>query len=693
MAVVLQAKEFLVNQALLTGETFPAEKRPGPVPLDAGLSERHNCVFMGSSVRSGTGTALIVRTGKSTVLGEISQALIQQSPETEFERGLRHFGGLLLRIMIVTVLAVLSINIILQRPTIDTLLFAIALAVGLSPELLPAILTITLSRGAQNMARQGVIVRHLNAIENLGSMDILCTDKTGTLTRGVVQLDATLDTSGASNVRILHLATLNASLQTGLSNPLDEAIVARARSEGIDCSSITKLDEIPYDFSRKRLGVVVEAETPDDAMLIVKGALTQVLDVCSQIRRGDTVALLDESDMDAIQKRFSELSQQGFRVLGLATRVIPRQPVYTRDDEQQMTFEGFLLFFDPPEPQARRTLQALHALEVELKIITGDNHLVARHIAETVGLSTGRVLTGGEMLDLTDEALWQLAPEVSVFAEVDPAQKERVIRALQKTGHAVGYLGDGINDAPALHAADVGISVNTAVDVAKEAADLVLLEHELDAVRLGIEEGRRTFANTLKYVFITTSANFGNMVSMAAASLFLPFLPLLAKQVLLNNFLSEIPAMGIAADRVDPDWRRSPHRWNMRFVRDVMLTFGLVSVLFDLLTFSVLLYFLGGNADLFRTGWFLESLLTELLILFVIRTAGPFHRSRPGRLLLWSTVVVLLIALALPYTGIGAVFSLHPLPAPMLGAILLISAVYMLVSEATKRAFYRRHAP
>jgi len=688
--ILLEARDFHVSQAVLTGETFPVEKRPGVVAVESPLVERSNCVFMGTSVRSGTATALIVRTGSTTEFGRVADKLALRPPETEFETGLRHFGGLLLRVMTAVVIAVLALNILLHRPTIDTVMFAMALAVGLSPELLPAILTVTLARGARSMAHLGVIVRRLNAIENLGSMDVLCCDKTGTLTRGVVRLDAATDVDGSSSTNILRLAWLNSSLQTGLVNPLDEAIIAAATDSGIAGTGQRKLDEIPYDFVRKRLSIVVEETATGAALMITKGALRNVLEICDRVERGDATEVLDEAAARGIEQRFLGLSEQGYRVLGLACKSLSLSGTCSRDDERDMLFCGFLLFLDPPEEGVQATLDGLRRLGIALKIITGDNRYVARHVAAAVGISVDRLITGADLARMRDEALWRLAPDVALYAEVDPNQKERIISALRRTGHVVGYLGDGINDAPALHAADVGISVDQAVDVAKEAADFVLLRHDLEVLRQGIEEGRHTFANTLKYLFITTSANFGNMISMAFASFLLPFLPLLAKQILLNNFLSDVPAIGLAGDNVDREWDRTPHRWDIGFIRNFMITFGLVSTAFDALAFGALLYLAGPVAEVFRTGWFVESLLTELLILFVIRSYRPFYRSRPGRWLLVSTFVVVAATLALPYTAIGALFGFVPLPAPIMAAMLLISLAYLVVSELTKSRLYRR---
>ncbi len=520
-------------------------------------------------------------------------------------------------------------------------------------------------------------------------MDTLCTDKTGTLTRGVVALDGALDADGQPSTTVLRMAWLNASLQTGLRNPLDEAIGDYARDKAPAMTGADKLDEIPYDFVRKRLSVLLRDASEPTPRLICKGALDNVLQVSAFVQQGDAVLPLTAERREALASRFAAWSAAGYRVLGLAWRSMEGERC-TVDDEQALVFAGFLLFFDPPEPGVREELATLRELGVAVKIISGDNRLIARQVAESVGIDVERVITGAEIGQMRDEALINLAPRVSLFAEVDPNQKERIIRALQKTGHVVGFLGDGINDAPALHAADVGISVDNAVDVAKEAADFVLLRHELGLVRQGIDEGRRTFANTLKYIYLTTSANFGNMISMAVASFFLPFLPLLAKQILLNNFLSDIPAIGIAGDRVDADWSRTPHRWDIGEVRRFMILFGLISSAFDLLTFGVLLYLVGEQPELFRSGWFVESLITELAIIFVVRTHKPFYRSRPGRFLLVSSLLIALLTVLLPYTPVGGWFALQPLPATVLGAVLLITLLYAACSEWTKQRFFAR---
>ena len=688
--VLLEANDFFVNQAVLTGETFPVEKTPGVIPDKASLAERTNCVFMGTSVRSGTAHVLIIQTGKSTVFGQIAERLSLRPAQTEFERGVQKFGYLLTQVMLVMVVLVLAINIFLSKPPIDSLLFALALAVGLTPELLPAIISITLSHGAQQMAKRGVIVRRLNAIENFGSMDMLCTDKTGTLTEGVVRLDGALDLEGQPSPAVLNYTYLNSQFQTGINNPLDDAIIAYAQKAGLKAAAEQKVDEIPYDFVRKCLSVVT-ANAKNERTLITKGALENILKICSQVQSGSESRPLDDKARAGIEQHYSEWSEKGFRVLGVATRRLEGQAVsYSRVDEKDLTFIGFLLFFDPPKVDVQKAIVDLASRGVQLKIITGDNEKVARHVAEAVHLPITGLLTGSALNGMSDEALLHAAEATNIFAAVDPNQKERIILALRKTKHVVGYMGDGINDAPALHAADVGISVDTAVDVAKDAADFVLLKQDLDILREGIDVGRMTFANTLKYILTTISANFGNMFSMAAASLLLPFLPLLAPQILLNNFLSDIPGTTIASDNVDPEWVAKPRRWNTVFIRDYMVLFGLVSSIFDFLTFGVLLFLFRASPVEFRTGWFIESLLTELVIALVVRTRRVFFRSRPGTLLLISTLIFIGVTLVLPYMPFNSLFGFVPLPAPLMLMMLGLTALYVVVTEIAKKFFYSR---
>ncbi len=683
--LVIEAKDFFVNQAVLTGETFPVEKTAGVVAETAGLSERTNVVFMGTNVRSGSAKVIIVETGLNTAFGQIADRLTLRPPETEFEHGIKRLGYLLTEVMFLLVLGIFFFNVVFHKPVLDSLLFSIALAVGLTPQLLPAIININLSKGSQQMAKHGVIVRRLESIENFGSMDILCTDKTGTLTQGVVKLDGALDVDGNPSALVGLFAFLNASMQTGLANPLDEAIVAMSAK---DADGFSKLDEIPYDFVRKRLSIVVKGKDAS-AVLITKGALKKVLSVCTRVNTENGEKDFDDTMQASLQNKFEAWSDQGYRVLGVATKLVDVQKhPFSQDDEKEMTFAGFLLFFDPPKTGVQDTILALNKLGVQLKIITGDNRLVARHTGQVVGLGDAKVLTGAEIDELRDEALWHAVEETTIFAEVDPNEKERIILALKKRGHVVGYMGDGINDAPSLHSADVGISVANAVDVAKEAADLVLLKQDLDVLREGIIQGRKTFANTLKYVFMATSANFGNMFSMAGASLFLPFLPMLPKQILLINFLTDLPEMTIANDNVDEAYITRPRRMDIDFIRRFMLVFGPLSSVFDYATFAILMWVMKANEGVFQTGWFVESILSAGVVVFAVRTRLPFIRSKPSRTMLTITAAVILFTLWLPFSPLAGLLGFKPLSWSLLLVILGIVTLYFFSAEIIKRWFY-----
>jgi Mg2+-importing ATPase len=685
--VILAAKDFLLSEASLTGESFPVEKQPGVVPPEAPVARRTNCVFAGTSVRSGAATVLVVETGLRTAFGAVAARLKARAPETEFARGVRQFGYLLVRIMVFIVIFVLAVNQLLGRPVLESLLFAVALAVGLTPELLPAIVSVTLAHGARAMARSGVIVRRLEAIENLGSMDVLCTDKTGTLTAGVVLLDAAVDPEGLPSQEVAQLAYLNAALETGIENPLDAAIVAAGKRDGLAVAARAKIDEIPYDFIRKRLTIVVVDDDPAHHLIVSKGAFANVLEVCTTL---DGMPL-DQSAGERLSAYYRKRSAEGFRVLAVAAKRAVAKERYEHADEAGMRFAGFLLFLDPPKPGAARTIGDLAAVGVRIKIITGDNRYVAAHVAEAIGLDPHAMLTGEELVRMKDESLWHRAPKTALFVEVDPQQKERIVRALQRTGHAVGYLGDGINDAPALHAADVGISVDQAVDVARDSADIVLLRPDLDVLRRGVEDGRRTFANTLKYIGITTSANFGNMISMALATPLLPFLPLAAKQILLNNFLSDLPLVTVSTDNVDRPRIRRPQRWRVKHVQRFMIVFGLLSTVFDLLTFGLLLYVFDSDQATFQTAWFVVSLLTEIAVVMVLRTNGAAWRSVPSGLLVWTSVVVGLAALAIPYAApLSGALGFVPLSWTLMVTTIAIVAGYVLATEAVKHRFFRR---
>ncbi len=685
--VILAARDFNVSEAVLTGETFPVVKTPGLSPADATLSRRSNVVFAGTSVRSGTADVLMVRTGIETEFAAIAASLERQVPQTEFSLGIRRFGVLMTEIMFVIVILVFFANALFGRPLTDSILFSLALAVGLTPELLPAIISVTLARGARAMAANGVIVRRLEAIENLGSMDILCTDKTGTLTEGVIQMDGALDVNGMASAKVALYARLNAGLQSGMANPLDEAIMAAAGDVAAE-AGYTKLDEIPYDFMRKRLSVLVR-DADQKRLLICKGAVDNVLSVCTTLREGDAATPLDESRLAAIQDRFRQWGEQGFRVLAVATARPGEERAPGRVPEEGLCLEGFLLFLDPPKQGVADCLKDLARRGIRVKMISGDNRHVAAHLAETIGLSTRSILTGGELQALSSDALAARAARIDLFVEIDPNQKERIVTALRSRGHVVGYLGDGINDAPALHEADIGISVDKAVDAAREAADIVLLKQDLGVLVKGVDDGRMTFANTMKYIAITTSANFGNMISMALASFALPFLPLLAKQILLNNFLSDIPSFAIATDRVDEEDRLKPRHWDIGFVRRFMVTFGLVSSLFDFMTFGFLILMVQASEQHFQTAWFVESLVTELLIVFIIRTRRRFWQSGPSPLLASLTLLSAVIAFMLPVLPFAGWFGFVPLPLPVAAGLFVISLLYLLVSELTKYWFFK----
>lgn len=687
--ILLETRDLNVSEAALTGETFPVVKAAGICPPEATIGQRTNTAFTGTSVRSGTATMAVVRTGGKTEFAAIAATIAHVAPETDFARGIRRFGYLMTEVMLVIVVLVFFANLLLHRPAVDSLLFSLALAVGLTPELLPAIISVTLARGARAMAANDLIVRRLDAIENLGSMDLLCTDKTGTLTEGVIHLDACLDPGGTEAPQVRLWALLNATLQTGMANPLDEAIAAGRRPED-DLAGYAKVDEIPYDFIRKRLSVIVRQPGRAEDLMVCKGAVQTVVEACSSVIEAETVVPLDEKRAGMIDEKVRAWSGQGFRVLGLAIRRLAPQDAYRREDEAGLAFAGFLLFLDPPKAGMAETLKAIAGRGIAVKIVTGDNRHVAAHLAGIVGLPHRRILTGEEVRGLTKEALLHRVCENDIFAEIDPNQKERIIAALRRRGHVVGYLGDGINDAPALHEADVGISVEGAVDVAREAADLILLQRDLGVLLRGVDDGRRTFANTMKYISITTSANFGNMVSMAVASLALPFLPLLAPQILLNNFLSDVPSLAIATDNVDADQVRTPRRWDIAFVRRFMVTFGLVSSVFDAVTFAFLLLVAGAAASVFQTGWFVESLITELAIVLVVRTRKAFWLSRPSALLSWLTLTVGLLAVAIPYLPGAGWFGFTTLPLPVVGGLVMITLAYLAASEMTKHWFFAR---
>jgi Mg2+-importing ATPase len=683
--LILESEDLFVDEATLTGETYPAEKSFGVLLQETPLAQRTNTSFMGTHVVSGVAKGVVVHTGKETEFGKVSERLKLRLRETEFEHGVRRFGYFLMEVTVLLVVAIFIFNIYLARPVLDSFLFSLALAVGLTPQLLPAIISINLAHGAKNMAKQKVIIKRLASIENFGSMNVLCSDKTGTLTEGKVKLYAALDVEGKEKENVLFYGYLNAFYETGFTNPMDEAIRTHRK---FDLSGYQKQDEVPYDFVRKRLSIFVSKD--DKRLLVTKGALLNVLDVCSSAENSEGTIVNIASVQEEIQHCFEDFSHRGFRTLGVAYRYIDSASRINKDFETDMIFLGFLVFIDPPKAGISDVLSKLKQIGVNMKVITGDNHLVASSLSEQVGLSNVQILTGSDLQKISDEALLKRASEVDVFAEVEPNQKERIILALRKAGNVVGFMGDGINDASALHAADVGISVDSAVDVAKEAADIVLLEKDLNVLEQGVREGRKTFANTIKYVFMATSANFGNMFSMAGASLFLPFLPLLPRQILLTNLLTDLPEMTIAVDHVDDELVEKPRRWNIGFIRKFMLIFGLLSSIFDYLTFGALLLLFRASAQQFRTGWFVESVISASLIVLVIRSRKPFFKSKPGKYMLIVTFLVVVTVLVLPFIPPGRIFSFSPLPWYLFALVGLITLLYVFSAETVKRVFYRR---
>jgi Mg2+-importing ATPase len=683
--LVIESKDLFIDEAMLTGETFPSEKAEAVLPAETPLGKRTNALWMGTHVVSGSARALIVRTGKETEFGKVSERLKLRPQETEFERGIRQFGYFLMEVTMVLVVAIFAINVYLARPVLESILFSLALAVGLTPQLLPAIISINLSHGAKRMAQKKVIVKRLASIENFGSMNVICSDKTGTLTEGIVHVQSACDVEGAPSEKVLLHAYLNASYETGFTNPIDEAIRNHRK---FDLSGYAKQDEIPYDFLRKRLSILVSHG--DMHLMVTKGSMQNVLDVCSSAETKEGTIVDIATVRDRIRQHLEEFSSKGFRTLGVAYKNMGAESRISKDHEAGMTFSGFLVLFDPPKPNLMETITSLKNLGVALKIITGDNHLVAAHISQQIGLSNTKILTGADLHQLSDTALLQRITNVDVFAEIEPNQKERIIIALRKAGNVVGYMGDGMNDASAIHAADVGISVDSAVDVAKDAADIVLLEKDLGVLVQGVREGRTTFANTLKYVFMATSANFGNMFSMAGVSLFLPFLPLLPKQILLMNLMTDFPEMTIATDSVDEEMVNYPRRWDIKAIRKFMITFGIVSSVFDYLTFGLLLLVLHATQVQFRTGWFLESVISASLIVLVIRSRKPFFKSRPGKYLLMTTLSVFAATLVLPFTPVAALFGFSPLPILFLLLIGLIVLFYIVTAEITKKVFYKK---
>ncbi len=687
-ARLVQTTALQVQQAALTGESQPAEKIADDltVPSET-LAEVHNRVLLGTSVISGSATALVTATGRNTAFGDIAASLASKPPQTEFERGLAGFSMLIVRTVFFLVLFIFLVGVLAHHRALETILFAISLAVGLTPEGLPAITTITLSVGAQRMAQKKVIVKYLESIQNFGSIDTFCSDKTGTLTSGQTQLEGHLDLSHQASDRVLLFGYLNCAYDTGIKSPLDDAILQYGKVDG---RGYSKVGEIPFDFERRRLSVIVQHG--DELLLLTKGAPESVLPFCSTYELNEVNKPLDDAARANFVKMYQDLNTQGYRALAVAYRPVPQEAHYSVTDEQHMILLGFLTFADPPKPDVAQALQALKSDGVQVKILTGDNELVTRHVCQQVGLDTSRMVLGSELDKMNDDALAAIVEQVHVFARVAPAQKNRIILALKSRKHVVGYMGDGINDAPSLHTADVGISVSTGVDVAKDAAAIILLEMSLQVLHDGILEGRKAFGNVIKYLLMGTSSNFGNMFSMAGAYVFLPFLPMLPSQILLNNLLYDTSQVAIPTDNVDPNFMKKPQHWDMSLIRNFMICIGPLSSIFDFLTFFLMLHVFHAGPVLFHTGWFVESLCTQTLVVFVIRTAGSALRSRPSRALTITVLLIVTIAILLPYTPLAVPLGFTPLPGLYFLFLIAMILSYLVLVELVKRPLMRRYA-
>jgi Mg2+-importing ATPase len=688
-ARVIESKDLFMNQSALTGESFPVEKASSiHSSRDASLIEWKDYLFMGTSVVSGSATAVAVKTGSSTEYGKIAKKLAGRQPETEFERGIRKFGYLIMQVTVFLVIFVFLVNSLYMRDVLQSLLFAVALAVGITPELLPMIITVNLSRGAMAMAKKGVIVKRLSSIQDFGSMDVLCTDKTGTLTENKITLVKHIDIEGNDDEKVLLFSFLNSLYETGLKSPIDDAIL---RHKEVDTRGYEKIDEIPFDFIRKRVSIVAEIE--GQRFLISKGAPEEISEVCSSVELRNQIGTITGDLRKEIEQRFSELSSDGFRVLAISyKRVEVSKQVFSVDDENEMSFLGFVAFIDPPKETARESLQLLRKAGVEVKILTGDNEKVTSKICEQLGFEVKDIVLGKEIAEMHDDALIRVVERANVFARVTPAQKDRILHALKNNQHVLGFLGDGINDAPSLKTADVGISVDNAVDVAKETADIILLEKKLRVLNDGVLEGRKTFGNTMKYIMMGTSSNFGNMFSVAGGSLFLPFLPMLPVQILLNNLLYDLSGLSIPTDNVDFEYVSKPKKLDISLIRRFMIFLGPISSVFDFLTFFLLLFLLNSTAPLFQTAWFIESLCTQVLVVFVIRTRRwPFYKSRPSVFLLLSCLGIVAIALVLPLTPVGVLFQFTEPPWVFFVFLAGLTVAYLLIVDFLKAWFYRRY--
>ncbi|WP_428659907.1 magnesium-translocating P-type ATPase [Runella sp.] len=681
--LLIEANELNVNEAGLTGESFPVRKEKGALAGETELSKRTNCLWEGANIVSGNAKALVIETGANTIFGNLTQSVTSKI-ETAFEKGIRDFGYFLMKITLVLSLFILVVNLLNHKNVVESALFALALAVGMAPELLPAITTIAMSAGAKRMLEKKVIVKKLNSIQNLGEVNLFCTDKTGTITEGVINVSGLVNAFGEENELVKELAYWNAAFESGYVNPIDDALKKLTPEIKVKAE---KMGEVPYDFIRKRLSIAINRQ--NEKLLITKGAFIEVFGICTKVKLSNGNIENISLHQPEIEKRFEQFGIKGLRAIGICFKNIESNAI-SKDDEKDMIFAGFILLEDPIKAGITETIEALKALRVNLKIITGDNKNVAKSIALAIGIKNPVILTGAEINNTSTDALKLLAKRTHIFAEVEPQQKERIILALRRT-YTVAYMGDGINDVTAIHAADVGISVENAVDVAREAADFVLMEKDLSVLVDGIKEGRKTFANTLKYIYISTGSTFGNMCSVAAASLLLPFLPMLPKQILLTNFITDFPYLAVASDNVDEEQLAAPRKWDLKLIRNYMVVFGIHSSLFDIITFLILLYGFQLKEASFQTGWFIESVLSELFILFIIRTHKNFFKSKPTNSLFILSVIGLTLTISLPYLPFANDIGLVPLPFNYLATMLLIVIVYIITADILKVWFFKKY--
>ena len=689
--LLIEENSLSMDESSLTGETFPVEKTIQKLPANTGLSDRKNSLWMGTHVISGSGMAVIVNLAKDSEFGKITLSLDKKDSDTDFEKGIRDFGNLILHVTTLLIGIIFLFNIILNKSFLESFMFALALSVGLTPQMLPAIISVNLSQGAKRMSEQGVIVKKLNAIENFGSMTIMCSDKTGTITQGKVKLDSALDCNGEKSDNVSKLAAINSYFQEGYTNPIDQSILEANKN---DFSKYEKIFEIPYSFESKLLSVVVKTDLDFDGrnIMVTKGALTGVLNICKTYEKSDKTGGDIEEVRRHILDLFDKYSSQGYRILGLAYKFIEDDIETKNQRAEDMVFVGLLLFVDPLKDDIKDVIAEMNRLGVSLKMITGDNSLIAKNIGSQIGLDPEKILLGEELDSYSISQLNKKVLDIDIFAEISPNQKEKIIMAYKQAGEIVGYMGDGINDSPAIKQADVGVSVNTAADTAKDAASIVLLQNSLNVLVSGISEGRRTFINTLKYIFVATSANFGNMFSMAGASLFLSFLPLLPKQILLTNLLTDFPSLQIASDSIDEDWLKSPVKWDTKFIKKFMILFGIISSVFDYITFALLLFIFKADERLFHTGWLLESIISAMVVMLIVRTARPVFASKPSNKLLIAIMGVAVVLFVIVYSPISSYLGLIALPIKILISLLGVSLLYALTAEILKKFFYKHNS-